>query len=243
MRVALMHLPKTGGTTLHRLLAEQFEPEKTCPERFNAFDRFTQEDLQKYDFFSAHMDFHGLSRVAQPAYTITLLREPKARILSLYYFWKSQTREQIEKLNLAGPRFAKNHNLLGFLRDMPDNMIQNIDNSYVRNLMGRVALGGRNRLPIAEDEAIRLSMRNLMRIDTVGFLEDLPKAVDEVFARLSKPAPATIPKTRARETFGVSEPNSDKVEIEEVTPEIDALLTYYTRLDSKVYDAARRLFA
>ena len=82
-RIVFMHFPKTGGTSLHRYMVAAFAKERVCPERFNVFDRFSDEDLKRYDYFSAHMDYRNLRRCANPAFTMTVLREPKARILSL----------------------------------------------------------------------------------------------------------------------------------------------------------------
>ena len=242
MRVALMHLPKTGGTSIHSMLTSVFEKDQVCPERFNGFHAYTDDELAQYDLFSAHMDFYSLTRVAQPAYTITLLREPKQRILSLYYFWKAQKHEHIERHKLEGPRFAKSHSLLEFLRDLPAELAKDVDNAYVRNLLGRLVQGPKGVFPIEDNDAVRIAMRNLIRIDTVGFLDDIESITDEIFASLALPVPETLPKMRARENFGKDDPNTEQVEEEELTDEIVALLDEYTRLDSRIYESARKLF-
>lgn len=242
MRVAFMHLPKTGGTSIHSMLTSVFEKDQVCPERFNGFNAYTVDELAQYELFSAHMDFYSLTRIAQPAFTITLLREPKQRILSLYYFWKSQKHEHIERHNLAGPRFAKSHSLVEFLRDLPDKLAKDIDNTYVRNFLGRLVESPVGVFPIEDNDAVRVAMRNLMRIDTVSFLDDIETTTHEIFARLALPAPELLPKMRARENFGIDDPNTEMVEDEELTDEIDALLNEYTRLDRRIYESARALF-
>lgn len=120
VRVALFHFPKTGGTSLHRFLAPLFDAAEICPERIRNFDRFTPEQLAGYSYFSAHMDFARLQLIPGPLYTITVLREPKARVLSLYHFWRAHSWQIIEARNLKGPRLAKEKGLLAFLRHRAD---------------------------------------------------------------------------------------------------------------------------
>lgn len=242
MRLAFLHLPKTGGTSLHKLLQAAFETDEICPERFNGFGRFSNKELQEYNFFSAHMDFHSLERVANPAYTVTLLREPKQRIVSLFHYWKAQKREHIERHNLVGPRFAKDTCLAEFLSTLPKELMKDVDNAYVRNFLGRLWTGPTGEFLIDEDEALRVAMRNLLKIDEVGFTDDLRNFVDRVFLKLSIPSPEELPKARSRVGFGKDDPNTEEIKFEEVTPEIDHLLEHFTRLDSKFYHSARAIF-
>jgi len=99
-----MHIPKTGGTSLHDILVGNFCPEEICPERFNALKKYSQEELARYSYFSGHFDRESINYISADKDIITLFREPKARILSLYYFWKAHKNSHIEKHNLEGPR-------------------------------------------------------------------------------------------------------------------------------------------
>ena len=242
LRVALFHIPKTGGTSLHDYLQGHFPPEKTCPERFRGFDRFKPEQLRAYDYFSAHMDYGILKRLPGPLYTITILREPKARILSLYYFWRSHSAETIERLNLVGPRAAKKMGLLEFLRSADHGIPANVNNILVRTMLGESWTGPGGRLVLHDDEAIRVAMRNLLTIDTVGFVEDMPALFEEVSQRMGVPMPEELPWARSSKNFG-TESGSEKVEREEITPEIERRLNHLTRLDRVLYNNARVMFA
>ncbi|MBN9889851.1 sulfotransferase family 2 domain-containing protein [Salipiger abyssi] len=241
MRVALFHIPKTGGTSLHDFLSTHFPAPDICPERFRSFGRFSPEQLAAYRYFSAHMDFATLQSLPGPLYTITIMREPKARIISLYYFWRSHSDETIEKLNLAGPRLAKQLGLLEFLKTQAHGIPGSINNTYVRTLLGHSWSGQRGQLLLNDGEALRVAMRNLLTIDTVGFVEDMPGLFTEVCQRLSVPLPDPLPWARSSKEFGLTE-GSERVEPEEITPEIDARLDHLTRLDRILYENARRMF-
>ena len=98
-RVVFVHIPKTGGTSLHAMLKGLFSDDEIHPERLNNFRDLDAESFTKYRLFSAHMDARTLPAIPDPKFTVTVLREPKARILSLYYFWKSHTWETIKANN------------------------------------------------------------------------------------------------------------------------------------------------
>ena len=88
-RLVFMHIEKCGGTTLHAMLASQFAPELICPERHETIGDWTINELANYQLFSGHFDLACCRAIPGTLRTVTMLREPKARLLSLYYFWKA----------------------------------------------------------------------------------------------------------------------------------------------------------
>lgn len=88
-RLVFMHIPKCGGTTLHTMLASQFPPELVCPERNDTLGDWTINELSAYRLFSGHYDLACCRSIPGEVRMVTVLREPKARLISLYYFWKS----------------------------------------------------------------------------------------------------------------------------------------------------------
>ena len=118
MPLGFLHLPKTGGTSLSDFIRSHISDSKVCPEFLNFYDKFSDEDLKKYDFYSGHFDFKTLSRFPPKTFKFTILRKPKDRICSLYYFWKSYKDSVIEMHDLKGPRIAKSHTFIDFLMDI-----------------------------------------------------------------------------------------------------------------------------
>ena len=106
-KLVFMHLPKTGGTTLHNLLSKNFNPEDICSERHNKLDTIEKFKLKSWIFFSGHYDLNSINQnISEPKKIITILREPKSRILSAYYFAKSHKQWFIDKY----PEFSKSPN-------------------------------------------------------------------------------------------------------------------------------------
>ena len=108
-RLVFLHLPKTGGTALHQQLLTNFRPEEVCPIRFSRLVEQPREALERYVFFSGHFNFDHVRHIPGETYVVTVLREPRQRILSNYYFWKRHRAEVVERQNLEGPRIARPH--------------------------------------------------------------------------------------------------------------------------------------
>ena len=88
-RLVFLHIEKCAGTTLHAMLAPHFPGARICPERQDQLGDWTVNELARYSLFSGHFDLACCRSIPGPLRLLTMLREPQARLLSLYYFWKS----------------------------------------------------------------------------------------------------------------------------------------------------------
>ncbi len=94
--VIFLHLPKTAGTTVNRLieweypLKEMYSVDPVLFEWSSAHLRkLPPERLRKIRMFKGHMTF-GLHKVLpQPATYITVLRDPVDRVISAFYFMRT----------------------------------------------------------------------------------------------------------------------------------------------------------
>jgi hypothetical protein len=90
--VAFIHLPKTGGSTLSDFLAKQFEPERICPNPNLPLYCFTVAELARYDYFAGHFEFDSMRYIPrQNIQTVSMFREPAARLVSLYRFLRTHS--------------------------------------------------------------------------------------------------------------------------------------------------------
>jgi len=91
--VIFIHLYKTGGTTLNRIIEWEYKMSKICSVEptwwqwsYQRITRWSPGRLGKMEVFKGHMPF-GLHRlIPRPAKYITVLREPVERAISDYYF-------------------------------------------------------------------------------------------------------------------------------------------------------------
>ncbi len=88
-----LHIPKTAGTTLNRIIEWQYNPAAIFtidPHRFRAtaarFKTFSEERRRRFRAVRGHL-FYGIhDYLPQGATYITMLREPVSRLFSSYYF-------------------------------------------------------------------------------------------------------------------------------------------------------------
>ncbi len=94
--VIFLHLPKTAGTTLNRLieweyrLSEMYSVDPVLFEWSAAHLRkLSLTRLRKTRMFKGHMFFGLHETLPQPSTYITVLRDPVERVLSAFYFMRS----------------------------------------------------------------------------------------------------------------------------------------------------------
>jgi hypothetical protein len=88
-----LHMPKTGGTTMHAILKRQYRAEntfRTNPEQhwesLRVFREFSDKEKSKIELITGHMRFGIHEHVEQPWYYLTFLRDPIQRVISYYYY-------------------------------------------------------------------------------------------------------------------------------------------------------------
>ena len=108
--LCFLHIPKSGGISVHEALERSLPEGSLSPKRwdssffcpgFSAFEELTGdartwtaadsvaiESLGEASVVSGHFCLESLLRVTSPLAIATVLREPRARLLSLYAYWR-----------------------------------------------------------------------------------------------------------------------------------------------------------
>ena len=174
MKIVFQHIPKCAGSSIHRMLVEAFPGRRVHRERLNALDSYGLESLIHHEIFSGHYDAWRVGLVPGPKFVFTFLRDPEARVISLYNFWRSHTWEIIEKRGLAGPRLAKSNSFEDFLKISDSGIPGNIDNVYVRLALGRAqSLEIQKVITERPEEALAKAIRYYQSLDFVGLMEHI----------------------------------------------------------------------
>lgn len=220
-------------------LASAFEPARICPWAFqHEYRDRTRSALDAYDFFWPHMGLDQARVIRPDARVVTILREPRARIISSYRYWRSQER--------AAPEYAGHHDLCRKVRHMSladylasddPAILRAIDNAQVRFLAGA---------GFGDEAATRTQL-----FGPPGRLEDLVDialrrmTTDFAFIGTAERLPASL--ARAAEALGLSiRPTDHRVNVnldatdsgQEITPRMERDLERLTRFDSIVYARA-----
>lgn len=166
--IVFIHVPRTGGTTLHRMLNTHYRGSTVhiaSLGQLHKFQALPEAERARCRFVHAHIGF-DLERVFGPPYQyITFLREPVSRVVSTYHYIR-KTPEHTHHQTVAG----QNMSLLDYIGSGVST--SNIDNGMTRLLSGEPQ--NANAIPFGKCTRAMLAAakRNLQeRIAVVGLTE------------------------------------------------------------------------
>jgi hypothetical protein len=245
-----MHVPKTGGTTLHSVLVESFKSQDVCPERFNKLGNYKAGELAKYKFFSGHYDFISCQIIPGLNKKIfTFLREPKARLISLYYFLRSHTLDYSEANNLNLAILANSHSFCEFLNSEDVRLTHNVFNPYLQLLTGKRPsgefdlIGNQLVLNNHDKELLEFSKERLLSLSAFGLLERFDDSVELISEELDLHLPKKIKRKMVlKDMVNSGSVHMQQVEKEDFVEEHHKEILFNTYLDNKLYEYAEIIF-
>lgn len=225
--IIFLHIHKTAGTTLHRIIERQYRPEQiwTLDEQHVLDDLLALSDAQRAEIqmLSGHMIFGLHAYMPGTSTYFTLLREPIERAISFYYFIRRNPHHyHFDPIRSGGL------SLEGFLEARHNNMM---DNGQTRMLAGALQYDQ----PVGEctRELLELAKRNLRdSFSVVGLVEYF----DESLLLLRQ-------AYGWRNLFYVKQNVTDSRPLkEELSPDALDLAAEYNQLDLELYRYATSLF-
>ena len=249
--VRFLHLEKTAGSSLVNALTAQFHPlqidpdpdRNAPPHERRPFPDATAGAQAGAALVWGHYDLPSLRRLegqvvpgAVPCFTLCVFREPRARILSLYYYWRANQEDQAPTV-----RCARENGLLAFLRTRDPLILNYIDNLYVRRLTGSYATPDGDRLAGQPEKALGDALDAVDSLDLVGLSDRLDETLSRFGALTGFVPPLHTPRVNvlARSEGNAFLPYRPTVR-EPLTVEIEAELDRLTRLDRVVYRHAQQ---
>ncbi len=251
--VSFLHIEKCGGIAAMQWLSRQFHPEQINPDDHRDLPphlcyrtpAFTGIVPARFPMIWGHYDLPTLRRIAPAHLVFILLREPQARLLSLYRFWRSVEPTQIDPDLSFSVALAHRLSLEDFLNCDDPLLLDLTDNLYVRRLTGLYATGAaRDPLVADPDAALNAAALALETLGFVGLTEKLDPSLGGLAARLGIAAPP--PGQRANVAAdNHADPSgwfraSGQVER---SPAVEAALSRRTGLDQALYARALAGFA
>jgi hypothetical protein len=251
--LAFLHFEKCGGIAVMLWLAPQFHPTQidpdpsraAPPQEFHRAPGVIGREPARYPLLWGHYDLPALTRIDRGRFVFTFLREPRARLISLYHYWRS-----VEPAKLDDPETdvivgaAHRLPLAEFLRSDHPLLRDYLDNVYTRRLTGLYQTGAlRDPLAAARETALDRAREALARLGFVGISERM----DDSIARLASLTGAAPPARTAR-VNSFEENHVDpsgwfrSVGRIPVTSEIEAELDRLTRFDQILYAEALARF-
>lgn len=221
--IIFLHLPKTAGTTLNRLieweypLSEMYSVDPVLYEWSAAHLRqLPPWRLRKIRMFKGHMTF-GLHEVLpQPATYITVLRDPVDRVISAFYFMRSY----------------KLHPLYWKLRRQKWTFEDYVRNSRRDNIQSKIVAGAKYEEPCTR-EIVERARYNLRRyFSVVGLSARLEESLALMKLRFGW-------KLSSYASFNVTRSRPKKRDLPEETV---ALIQQKNAFDIELYECAQEIF-
>jgi hypothetical protein len=219
------HYPKAGGTSFVAVCWHNIPRSETSPELMEQNIRLMRpERFEHYRFIYGHFGILTQMGFSRARYSITLVRDPIATILSTYNFWRTRPEDdpvtsQAKRLSFPEfvRRFAKSPTI--------------INNAYTHHF----AAVGRDYPGEPEDTELLLAIakHNLGAFNFVGICEQFDDTVRLLCAEVGWRLPESIP----HENRSLRVQSKDAID-----PETLVVLEENNQLDLRLYEYAKELF-
>ncbi len=230
-----VHIRKTGGTSLGRVLSNRFA-EDDCLRMAHRPEHAARE-LDGFRYVSGHVDLSVLGRFRQAPFVVTCLREPIARALSVYSYYRSYPLEHYAALasdlgqdayrrRVAAMRLAGAHSIDEMIARAPEVAREHFGNVQTRVLSGCPA--------DSSDERLELALAAMDRCDLVGLTERLDEAARWLTRRLGWRELGPLPRVNV---------SPARLRQDDLRPETLDALRELTALDAELYRHAADLYA
>ena len=239
--LVFVHMEKTGGTTLRKLLEAQFDVDRICPGPNNPLYSFSVADLGHYDFFSGHFDLDSLRYIPRENIsTISLFREPVSRLISWYRFHKAHPPSGEHAANrlvmLANQLSAEEFFELAEVRTSPLAY-----NRYLLAFARSFSWFDQRRETLTKqdlDSALSDAKTAIRGLTAVGITERFDQSMRYICRQLGFPHPAAVSSLNVTDEMSKVLPGFLPVEPVQITPRLASALYELTCYDQEVYQFA-----
>ena len=248
-----LHIPKSAGSSIHSALEAALPPGSLAPQRtdpwlfcgFNDFELLRPEarsliaanlpevqSLGRYRAVSGHFSLTTLLQIADQSSIATVLREPRARLLSLYTYWRTPGLND----HLA-PYRAYQH----AQRPLSEFLFEPLLAPTIDNQVCRMLLHGDPRLPeadfAAQSDIESIASDAIERLDGLGFVGIL-ELDGNIWQGLERLFGVKLNPTRLNVTDELGSPTPLGPEEKLITAEVLDLIEERNAADLLVYDHA-----
>jgi hypothetical protein len=243
--LSFLHIEKCAGTAVMQYLADSFHPLQVYPDDHRDLPPHLMERRPallgltpaQFPLIWGHYDVPTLRRFAPNHFVFALFREPCARLLSLYHFWRSVDPAAIDPELSFSVSLAHRLSLEDFLACDDPMLVDLIDNLYVRRLTGMYATGeAEDPVRRAPAQAVAQAMAVMGALGFVGVTERLDHSMARLARRVGLPAAAAplranVTAENHRAAGGWFRP----AERTALSPKAAGLLERRTELDTVLY--------
>lgn len=235
--LVLIHLHKTGGTSLRAMRAAQFSADRICPVREDKLHLLSVAQLGRYDFFAGHFDQASIRFIPRIRLkTIALFREPHARLISLYRFLRSHpARDEFAADQLI--RIANESTAEEFF-ERPETRSLSAIHNYHLSVFGKPhsgLAGNLTSLSTEEFSALEQAKRQIRALTSLGITERFRQSVELICKVVNLTPPPSIPMLHVTDNFPELDARFRRVDPVAMTPRLAAALEDLAAYDGELY--------
>lgn len=247
-QLVFLHIPKTAGSSLNRMLAGAYGTLNPATGRFihynSTFALIKDRKRRGRPVILGHIHYEALDVLSPDRKVFTFLRDPVARTISAFEFMKSRPDVWLGELAQGSLTDFLTHPGVGDL--MRDGQVRalgtslNLKKLYADVTAGRITRAAYDHqirdivnTPVGPDN-LALAMERLRSLDFVGFTETFDEDARALFSLLGKPCPELVRTNQTPSQFR----RRDKYSAEEIR-----LVESCNQLDIQLYQHALALRA
>lgn len=193
--IVFLHIPKTAGQTVHNELTRVVGKAAVSPVRVHTQAAAEAQFPAGYRLYSGHLDWTALADVPDPRFVFTVLRDPRERIASFYFYLRDKAQKMDAAalalpgntgLNMALNRTADEYFFGGnlswrrFIRD-------HYDNFYCSYFGTGKMRGWMEISALTRTEQLRRAHAGAAKMDAIYGLDGLPQLEADLLPLLGKP--------------------------------------------------------
>jgi len=255
-RLVFLHIPRSGGTTLHHLLTAEVGAENASDVRHNNLWRCLAGELAQTRLFCGHYDRDCLAMIPGPAIKVaTMLREPRSRLISLYNYLRAHRSEVVASANLGLAAAARKYCLGDFLQAALEINPAAVDNAFLRTFGGwlpyrRWEQAAEPSAPksladfgFSIEELVWRAQTFLDDMAAVGILEQFEESAQAIFAAFGLGASQAVGPLHSLENLVKGNQAFEPVQPLTITRSDALRLDEMTHYDAQLYLHAKALLA
>jgi len=227
-KILFIHLAKTAGSSIINHFGEYYYS-------YHPPSLYSKLAVERNTFIRSHVKRSSLEDFnLSDASKITFFRNPKDRIISLYYYSRYNNMHEFpDSLDLLG--YLKSRN--GFVGE--GNFDFYIDNIYTRYFTSRNIKTGDEIRKSDVDEALKY----IKTLDFIGITENFDEDLDRLsdYYYMPKPQKKIIANSFKQNNIVYEKRTKKKMEREAIAPEIERELDRLTKYDYIIYNAAKKI--
>ncbi len=246
-RIVFLHIMKTAGSSMRERLEQIAGTEPVWRRESDGRPGDVPQDvLARYRVLMGHFNIADSRHVPQPRRIFTVLREPRERLVSLYYFLHRHTAERVAEQKMEHARIARACSLEEFLTHADRGVRDSLQNVMTRALAGDYRVAGPNRYiqpwerpdqAISGPQMLAKALTNLLSLDFIAFVDRLEEDRPLLMKALGVPDLGPLPRKNTKDLI------ADHLEERPppvVTPLAEKMLNRLTDLDRVLYRLARQ---